>query len=64
MTDKKLTTEEAAEYLGYSAGTIENWRRENPYKGPKYYKPMGKVFYFEQDLKEWLESNKVERQTK
>lgn len=59
MTDKEnLSTEEAAKYLGYSTGTLENWRMQN--MGPKYYKPLGKVFYFKDDLDLWIkqEGNK------
>lgn len=52
-----IDTEEAAKILGYSPGTLENWRQESPYRGPKYHKPAGKVFYLKEDLYEWLLSN-------
>lgn len=55
MTDKEnLNTEEAAKYLGYSIGTLENWRMQG--QGPRYYKPLGKVFYFKDDLDLWIKS--------
>lgn len=55
MTDKEnLSTEEAAKYLGYSTGTLENWRMQG--QGPPYYKPLGKVFYFRDDLDLWIKN--------
>lgn len=54
--DKRLSTEEAAAYLRYHAGTIENWRREFPYRGPRYCKPHGRVFYYQSDLDDWLKN--------
>jgi len=49
-----FTTEKAAEYLGYSTGTLENWRMSN--NGPKFYKPLGRVVYFKEDLDAWVKS--------
>lgn len=50
--DKPINTKEAAEYLGVSAGTLENWRISGG--GPKFYKPKGKVFYFKADLESYI----------
>ena len=53
MKDKEnLSTEEAAKHLGYSVGTLENWRIQGI--GPRYYKPLGKVYYFKDDLDLWI----------
>lgn len=52
---ERLSTKEAAEYLGYSESTLETWRTEN--KGPRFYKPLGKIFYFKDDLDLWLTRN-------
>lgn len=55
MTDKEtLNTEEAAAYLGYSPGTLENWRMQS--QGPRYYKPLGKIIYFKDDLDLWIKN--------
>lgn len=54
MTDsERLNTKEAAEFLKYSESTLETWRLED--KGPRWYKPLGKVFYFKDDLILWLQ---------
>lgn len=50
-----LDTDEAAKYLGYSASTLENWRNQKT--GPRYYKPLGKVFYFKDDLDLWIKTD-------
>lgn len=50
-----LTTEEAAAYLKCSVNTLENWRSND--KGPKFYKPAGKVFYYVSDLDDWIKDN-------
>ncbi len=55
ISDQGLTIEEAAKYLGIEARTLENWRADN--KGPKYYKPTGKlIYYFKSDLDKWIKS--------
>lgn len=55
---KILTTIEAAEILRQKPSTLENWRSQK--KGPKYYKPLGTVFYMEDDLTAWMKSDGVE----
>mgnify|MGYP003403385472 CR=1 FL=1 len=55
MTDlryNKLSTEEAAAYLGYAPITLEVWRSKDT--GPVYYKPSHKVFYYKKDLDAWI----------
>ena len=53
-----LTTEEAAEYLGCSPGTLAVWRCLARYPLP-YVKIGRRVRYDEADLLAWMESRKV-----
>jgi excisionase family DNA binding protein len=53
-----LTTDEAAEFLGVSAGTLCVWRCVSRYRLP-FVKIGRNVRYNETDLLEWLESRKV-----
>lgn len=48
-----LTTREAASFLGYSTGTLENLRIKG--EGPPYRQRVdrGRVFYSETDLTAW-----------
>ena len=57
---KRLNTEQAAEFIGVSAGTLPVWRCNGRYRLP-YVKVGRKVFYLEDDLIEWLERRKVNR---
>lgn len=50
--DKNLTTKEAAKYLNCSPGTLENWRIQGI--GPTFYKPMGRVYYRQEDLDNFI----------
>ncbi len=52
LENKLLTTDEAAKYIGYSTGTLENWRATKI--GPPFHKPFGKVFYYQEDLDKWV----------
>ncbi len=54
----RLTTAEAAEFLGLSAETLTTWRCTKRYEIP-YLKVGKKVFYVLTDLETWLESRKV-----
>lgn len=56
MEKNYLTTEEAAEYLKVSAGTLENWRIQKT--GPEYCKPSGRVYYRMDDLNKWIEGGR------
>jgi len=55
VSEEYLDTEQAASFLGYKRGTLENWRLADPYKGPKYIKPAGKVLYSKSDLEDWVQ---------
>ena len=48
---RRLTTKEAAAFLGFHKGTLENWRGQGI--GPAYIKIHGKVFYLESVLVEY-----------
>lgn len=51
----KLSTEEAASYLGVTNRTLANWRTLG--KGPKFYKPSEKLtYYFKEDLDAWIKN--------
>lgn len=54
--DKKdrawLNPKEAAEYLGVSEQTLALRRMKN--QPPKFSKPVGKVYYFKEDLDAYL----------
>ena len=54
IDDPLFTTEKAAEYIGYSVGTLENWRMKNI--GPRFYKPRNKVYYYKSALDAWVKS--------
>lgn len=47
-----LTQAEAAQYLGFSVRTLENWRWIK--RGPRYYKFEGAVRYRTSDLDQWI----------
>ncbi len=53
-----LTTDEAAEFLGVSAGSLAVWRCLSRYPLP-YVKIGRNVRYLESDLLAWMESRKV-----
>ena len=53
-----LTTQEAADYLGISAGTLAVWRCLSRYPLP-FLRIGRNVRYQESDLLAWMESRKV-----
>lgn len=53
----KFRPQEAAEFLGVKKSTLEAWRFFR--KGPAYTKVGSRVFYFESDLREFLEAGRV-----
>jgi excisionase family DNA binding protein len=55
---KLLTTDQAAEFLGVSAGTLAVWRCLARYRLP-FVKIGRSVRYDEADLVSWMESRKV-----
>lgn len=54
----RLSTEEAAEYLGVQPQTLALWRSTGRYKIP-YMKVGRRVYYRESDLDAWLSSRTV-----
>ncbi|NCC41423.1 MAG: DNA-binding protein [Gammaproteobacteria bacterium] len=54
--EKLLSTKEAADRLGLASGTLENWRLSG--KGPPWHKPVGKIYYLESELLEWVKNEK------
>lgn len=57
----RMTTEQAAEYLRLTVGTLGNMRSNG--NGPDFYK-MGGVFYKQSDLDAFIESKRVSGSTK
>ncbi len=58
QTDKMLTRQEAATYLGISAQLLARWAC-NAY-GPAYYKLRGRTVYRLRDLEAFLNSRRRE----
>lgn len=54
MGRRLIDTGPAAEMLGLSDHTLENWRYLN--KGPRYFRVGSRIKYDERDLEAWLES--------
>ncbi|TXI59963.1 helix-turn-helix transcriptional regulator [Mycolicibacter arupensis] len=52
QVDRRLTTPEAAEWLGMKRRTLEHWRGKG--KGPRYLKVGAKVQYRISDLEMFL----------
>lgn len=55
MADDKLTTREAAEYLGVPVKRVRNWRSDGG--GPRFEKPAGRALYTRADLEAWRARN-------
>lgn len=56
--DARLSTEEAAAYLGYSPASLRSWRLRGG--GPEYeqpHGPRGKALYWVSDLENWKKKN-------
>jgi len=53
-----LTRPEAAAYLKMKPESLSNLHSMG--KGPTYYRKMGRVYYLEQDLIDWILSGKIE----
>lgn len=56
LPDGRMTTKGAAAYLGLTIRTLENKRSNGT--GPKFTK-RGRVFYYQQDLDDWLRAKRV-----
>ena len=50
-----MTTYEAADFLGFTAGTLRVWRSQG--KGPNFYKVGSTVRYEMDDLEAWKNEN-------
>ena len=50
----RLTTLEAAEYLGLSQSTLNNWRLTGG--GPVFYRAGNRIFYSRPLLDEWMDA--------
>ena len=50
-----MTTYEAADFLGFTAGTLRVWRYQG--KGPSYYKVGNAVRYKIADVEAWKNEN-------
>lgn len=50
--DGRLKAKDAAEYLGFSEGTLANWRTLG--EGPIHFKRGNRVFYYKTHLDDWL----------
>ncbi|BBY99650.1 helix-turn-helix transcriptional regulator [Mycolicibacterium fallax] len=57
-TDPRLTTPEAAEYMGLAQRTLEYWRRTD--RGPRYLRFGHKVVYRQSDLDEFTQQCAVD----
>ena len=57
MAGKKLSNDEAADFLGVKGNTLEVWRTKK--KGPKYSKIGSRVLYDISDLEEFFASRSV-----
>jgi hypothetical protein len=57
MVERLLTTQQAAEHIGISKGTLQNMRVAGT--GPLYIqvRPRGSVRYTTRHLQEWIERN-------
>jgi len=56
--EKLLTEQQAAEYLGQSRRTLQQWRWQH--RGLKYIKVGRNVRYRLEDLKKFIENNAVD----
>ncbi len=52
---ERMTTEEAANYIGLSKKTLAGYRCDGV--GPKFVKLGSRVFYKKSDLDSWIDSN-------
>lgn len=61
INPERMTTEQAAEFLGVSKGTLDQWRSQGREGSPPYMKIGGRVFYRQSTLEKWLDKNTVEQ---
>lgn len=55
----RMTTIEAAEYLGLSDSTLEGWRWQKKRGTPKHYRIGHYVYYRQRDLDAYIDRNTV-----
>ncbi|WP_397570221.1 hypothetical protein [Schlesneria sp. T3-172] len=53
----KLSTSEAASFIGITFGTLSGWRSQGRENQPRYYKTGSRVWYKKADLEKWIEAN-------
>jgi predicted site-specific integrase-resolvase len=53
--DGRMKPDAVAQYTGFDAGTLANWRIKG--KGPIFYKRGGRVFYYKVDVDKWLQES-------
>lgn len=57
--EERMTRDEAAAYIGVTAGTMRTWAWSGRHKIP-YYRHAWRVYYRRSDLDRWLESQRRE----
>jgi Helix-turn-helix domain len=58
---EKLTSRQAAEYIGVTPSTLDVWRCKRVSHQPPYHKRGRKVIYLKPDLDKYIEGNRHER---
>lgn len=56
----KLTSKQAAEYIGVTPGTLEVWRCIRKHDRPPNYKVGRKVWYYKAELDQYLAARRQE----
>lgn len=59
-TDERLTSEQAAEFIGIKPSTLTDWRYRGIANQPKYLKIGIRVWYRKRDLEAWVEAQVVD----
>jgi hypothetical protein len=58
MAPDKLTSRQAAEYIGVTPGTLEVWRCNRVRHQPAFHKRGRKVVYLKHELDEYIAANR------
>lgn len=53
LPDGRMAAREGARYLGVTEKSLANWRSDG--RGPRFLKRMGRIWYRQEWLDEWLE---------
>ncbi|ECJ2476122.1 helix-turn-helix domain-containing protein [Salmonella enterica] len=56
--DKRMTRQEAADYIGVCSGTLANWASTGRVQIPFYKAGLSKVLYYKSDLDAYIESTR------